>query len=329
MPSHYEILGVSQDASDQEIKKSYRKLSLQYHPDRNPDPEATEKYKLINEAYEVLSDQQKREQYNMELKFGPGMNMGGGGPMGGGDMNDFFNMMFGGMGGMGGMGGFPGMPGGMPGGFASMHTNDGFPGIRIFHSGGGGFPGGGMEHMFQQMNKPPPIIKNIIITLDQAYTGGNIQVTIEKQVMQNMERVNEVEILNVQIPQGIDENEVMVLRDQGHVMNNGIRGDIKITFQINNTTVFKRHGLDLIYHKTLSLKESLCGFSFEILHLNGKTLNMNNLTNNAVIKPNYKKIVPGLGMMKNDQTGNLVIEMSVVFPDTLSNEQIELLRNIL
>ena len=327
MPTHYDILGVSQDATDQDIKKSYRKLSLQFHPDRNPDPSATEKYKEINEAYEILSDQQKREQYNMELKFGPGMGPMGGGGMGpmGGDMNDIFNMMFGGgfggMGGMGGMGGFPGMPG--------MHSSEGFPGIRVFHSTGGFPGGGGMEHIFQQMNKPPPIVKNLDITLEQAYTGGNIQITIEKQVVQNMERTNEIEIINVQIPPGIDENEVMVLREQGHVMNNDIKGDVKLTFQIKNNSIFKRHGLDLIYNKTLSLKESLCGFSFEISHLNGKILNMNNMTNSAVIKPNYKKIVPGFGMNKNGQTGNLIIEMTIDFPDILTKEQIDGLQNIL
>ena len=322
MTTHYDILGVSQDATDQDIKKSYRKLSLQFHPDRNPDPSATEKYKEINEAYEILSDQQKREQYNMELKFGGGG--GGMGPMGGGgmgpmgDMNDIFSMMFGGMGGFGGM---PGMPG--------MHSSEGFPGIRVFHSTGGFPGGGGMEHMFQQMNKPPPIVKNIEITLEQAYTGGNIQIAIEKQVVQNMERINETEIMTIEIPAGIDENEVMVLREQGHVMNNNIKGDVKLTFKITNNSIFKRHGLDLIYNKTLSLKESLCGFSFEIVHLNGKSLNMNNTTNSAVIKPNYKKVIPGFGMNKNGQTGNLIIEMTIQFPDSLTKEQIDVLQTVL
>jgi DnaJ-class molecular chaperone len=186
-----------------------------------------------------------------------------------------------------------------------------------------------MEHIFQQMNKPPPIVKNIEITLEQAYSGGSIQLAIEKQVMHNMERVTETEIMTLEIPAGIDENEVMVLRDQGHIMNNNVRGDVKLTIQIKNNTIFKRQGMDLIYNKILSLKESLCGFSFEIAHLNGKILNMNNMTNSAVIKPNYTKVVPGFGMNKNGQTGNLIIEMTVEFPDILTKEQIEALQNIL
>lgn len=310
MPTHYEVLDVDQNASEQEIKKSYRKLSLQYHPDRNGgDATATEKYKQINEAYEILSDPQKREQYNMELKFGQG---GGHIHMGGdmGDINNIFNMMFG--------GGFPGM-GGFPGG----------PGVRVFHSNSG-FPGHpGMEHFFQQINKPPPIIKHVQITLEQAYTGGTIAVEIEKQVTKTMGRITQIETINIQVPQGIEENEVMILRECGHVLNEDVKGDVKITFEIKNSSIFKRHGMDLIYNKELTLKESLCGFSFEISHINGKVLNMNNLSNSAIIKPNYRKVVPGLGMIKNGQTGNLIIEMSVSFPDNLTKEQIEKIREIL
>lgn len=317
MPTHYEVLDVDQNASEQEIKKSYRKLSLQYHPDRNGgDAAATEKYKQINEAHEILSDPQKREQYNMELKFGQG---GGHIHMGGdmGDINNIFNMMFG-----GGMGGFPGGPG-----VRVFHSNSGFP--------GGGFPGGGfpghpgMEHFFQQINKPPPIVKHVQITLEQAYTGATIAIEIEKQVTKAMGRITQIETINIQVPQGIEENEVMILRECGHVLNDDVKGDLKITFEIVNNSVFKRHGMDLIYNKELTLKESLCGFSFEISHINGKTLNMNNLSNSAIIKPNYRKVVPGLGMIKNGQTGNLIIEMSVLFPDSLTKEQIDKIREIL
>jgi len=130
MTNHYDILGVPKEADATEIKKAYRKLSLQYHPDRNPDPEATEKYKAINEAHEILSDPQKREQYNMELQFGSMPN----GMQQPGEMNDIFNMMFGGFPG----GGFPG--GGFPGG--------GFP--------GGGFPGGGFPG-------GPNIVSSIVV----------------------------------------------------------------------------------------------------------------------------------------------------------------------
>jgi len=322
MISHYDTLNVSKDASEQDIKKSYRKLSLQYHPDRNGgDEEATEKYKQINEAYEILSDPQKKQQYDTELTYGFS---GRGGSMEAemGDINNIINMMFGGRGGMGGMAGMGG------------------PGIRVFHSGGGfpgsegfpgfpGFPGSGMDHFFQQMSKPPPIVKKISISLEQAYHGGNISIEIEKQVSKQFGRVVQIDTLNIQIPQGIEENEVMILREQGHMLNDDIKGDVKIMFEIQNSSIFKRQGLDLVFLKQLTLKEALCGFSFDISHINGKMLNMNNLTNNSIIKPNYRKVVPGLGMIKNGQTGSLIIEMAVDFPDSLTKEQINAIRDIL
>ena len=316
--THYETLDVSKDASEQDIKKSYRKLSLQYHPDRNGgNEEATEKYKRINEAYEVLSDSQKREEYDMgDRTMDTEM----------GDINNIINMMFG-----GGFSGGQGMGGQGMGG----------PGIRVFHSGGGfpgggfpgggfpGFPGPGMEQFFQNMNRPPPIVKNIIISLEQAYYGANINIEIEKRVSKDFGHVLQTDSINIQSPEGIDENEVMILREHGHILNDDVKGDVKLTFGIKNTTIFKRQGMDLIYLKDLSLKESLCGFSFEISHINGKKLNMNNMSNTSIIKPNYRKVVPGLGMNKNGQTGNLIIEMSIHFPDSLTPTQITSLREIL
>jgi DnaJ-class molecular chaperone len=333
MSNHYEILGVSKDASETDIKKAYRKLSLQYHPDRNPDPEATEKYKSINEAHEILSDPQKRRQYNMELQFGGnggmnmgGMNMGGmnmGGMNMGGDINDIFNMMFSGMGGM--------PMGGMNGG----------PNVRVFHTGfpgggfpgggfpGGGFPGGGIETFFQQMHKPPPIQKTISITLEQAYQGTTVSLDIEKQVIKDGMQVHELDTIQFAIPAGITENDTVILPGLGHAVSEDIQGDIKVTIRIDNNTIFTRHGMDLVYIKHISLKEALCGFAFDITHLNGKTLNMNNLSNPSIIKPNFKKVVPGLGMVKNGQTGNLVIELVIDFPDTLTTEQVASLQTIL
>ena len=88
---YYEVLGVSKNASEDEIKKAYRKIAIKYHPDRNPDnKEAEEKFKEAAEAYSVLSDQQKRQQYD---QFGfDGPNLGGGFSGGGFSMDDIFSM---------------------------------------------------------------------------------------------------------------------------------------------------------------------------------------------------------------------------------------------
>ena len=87
--------------------------------------------------------------------------------------------------------------------------------------------------------------------------------------------------------------------------------------------------MDLIYKKTVTLKEALCGFSLEIVHLNGKTLLLNNTKNATIVKPNYRKIVPNLGIMREGNVGNMIIEFNVVFPDTLSDVQVEKLAEIL
>lgn len=324
MTNFYDVLGVSQDSTEQDIKKSYRKLSLQYHPDRNSDPQATEKYKQINEAYETLSDQQRRQQYDHELRYGPAPRMNPmGNPMDGMDeINQMFNMMFGGGG------------AGFPGGFSG-----GGPGIRIFHTTGGGFPGGGFpgggfpggggfEQFFQQINKPQPIVKKVIITLEQAYHGVSIPIDIDRTVVQNMNQYIERDQLNVHIPAGTDSGETIIVREKGHSLHESVRGDVKICVEIkDNNSLFERQGLDLICKKTITLKEALCGFSFEIVHLNKKIINMNNV--NSVIKPNYRKVVPGLGMTRNGETGNLIIELQVSFPETLTKEQIDAIRNIL
>ena len=331
--SHYEILGVPKTASDAEIKKAYRVLSLKYHPDRNPTSDAADKIRQINEAYEILSDSSKRRQYDAE-QSGRGMFHPSGMPFSHmqsfdemDDMNDIFKMFFGGM--PGGMGGIPGgmgggmnmggMPGGMPMG--------GMPGIRIFHSGGppGMFPGG----MFQQhIQKPPPITKTIEITLEQAYYGCTLPLNLERWTMIGELKVQEEETAYITIPQGVDDNEIILIKDKGNSINESCKGDVKIIIQVSNGTGFKRNGLDLIFRKSISLRDSLCGFAFEINHLNGKTLNLNNKTNPTIVKPNYKKTVPGLGMIRDGAYGNLVIEFEIEFPDSLSKEQIETIGDV-
>jgi DnaJ-class molecular chaperone len=319
--NYYDILGVDKQASDDEIKKAFRKLSLKFHPDRNnSDPVATEKFKEINEAHETLTSPEKRQQYDFQSS--------GGFPMGGGDMgaemhdiNNIFRAFFGGGGGPGG-----------PGGFA--FNMGGGPDVHVFHGGMPGMGGmggmGGMPHpFFQNMNKPPPIIKNIQLTIDQVYGGCVFPIQIDKwNIVNNMKNI-ETQTLNITIPAGIDENEVIILRDMGNTIENRVKGDIKICIQISNDTEFMRQGMDLVVKKQLTLKESLCGFKFEIKHLNGKMLAFNNFTNVTVIKPGYKKIVPNLGMTKDGKSGTLIIDFDVIFPDVLGDDQIQKLSDIL
>lgn len=317
-PNFYEILGVEQNSGEHIIKKAYRALSLKYHPDRNPSADAMEKIQQINEAYETLGDAAKRRQYDAFLQNPNMVNMGGGGDV---DVNDFFNMMFGG-----------GFPGGPPGGFP------GGPGVHVFHgnpfehmfSGGTPFPDGNNPFFNSgRMNKPVPIMKTVTLTMEQCYNGASIPVEIERWFTVNNSKTIEKETIYINVHQGIDENEMLIMTDQGNVISDFCRGDIKISFKINNTTPFIRQGLDLIYKKTITLKEALCGFAFDIMHLNGKPLQINNITNPSVIKPNTKRVIPSLGMIRDSNTGNLIIEFNVEFPESITNEAKTILESIL
>lgn len=307
MTNHYEILGVNNTASDDEIKKAYRKMSLQFHPDRNKAPEASGKFQKINDANEVLSDRQRRTVYDMELKGGNPFASAfqGNGPEFQ-DMNGIFNAFFGG-------GGMPGMPQDMP---------HGMPNVRVFHGNRqGGFG--------QTLSKPPPIIKNIALTLEQAYQGGSHPISLSKWILVNGRETEEKQTVYITVPPGIDENEMIILRDQGHQLSETVKGDVKITIKIENNTEFKRHGLDLIYEKNLTLKEALCGFVFDIKHINKKEFSFNNSVNPATIKPGQKKVIPELGMIRDKHIGNLIVNFNITFPDRLSAEQIEKLNEIL
>ena len=319
MTNHYEVLGISKDASESEIKKAYRKLSLLYHPDRNSSEEATVKMHAINAAYETLSDGEKRQQYNTELEFGHGsmpfQHMNSMDEFS--DINQIFNMMFNGGGG--------GMPFG--GGIHSFHS--GGPGIRVFHSSGG--PGNfraEFSHSFHQA-PPPPIEKKVELTLEQCYRGCSVPIDIERWTIMNGLKVNEIENMNITFPQGIDEQDTLMIKGQGNGSNEQSRGDIHISVKIINRTPFKRQGLDLIYKKTIPLREALCGFTFDIPHINGKIFALNNVANPSVVYPGFKKIIPNLGMTKDGATGNLIIELDVEFPEKFSEEQIVELKKIL
>jgi DnaJ family protein B protein 4 len=305
--TYYDILGVSKDANDNEIKKAFRALSLKYHPDRNPTEDTTEKFQKIGEAYEVLSDPEKRNQYDNEsngIPFGmPFTHMDSMNEFQ--DMNNIFNMMFGGMGG-------PGMPG------------MGGPGIRIFHSGG---MGGGPQ-FFQQFQKPAPLSKTVNITLNQCYDGGSIPVEIERFVVNNGIKYTETVTLNIPIPKGIHEKNGIIIENEGNCVND-LKGDVKLSFKIDEHPLFKRRENDLIYKKKISLKEALCGFSFELQHLNGKMLFLNNKSNRTIITPDTKKTIPNLGIENEGKTGNLIIEFVIDFPINLSEEQMNTISSVL
>jgi len=327
----YEILGVNENSTKDEIKKAYRVLQMKYHPDKNSNTsESISMTQKINQAYETLGDVQKRQEYDLlrNNKGNPFMRMSSSNRGMDVPIDDIFNMFFGfpttgEMGGMGGMSGFPpGFPGmqGFPPGFQPGFP--GMPNVRIFHSGGG--PMGFHENM----QKPSAITKNVNISMEQVLSGANIPVDIEKWIIENGNKVFELETIYVTIPPGIDENEIILLKNKGNVLSEDIKGDVKIVIKIINETNFKRMGLDLILEKNISLKEALCGFSFEIKYINGKSYTLNNNIGN-IIPPDYKKVYHGMGLTREEHKGNMIIHFHIDFPESLTTDQISKLNEIL
>jgi DnaJ-class molecular chaperone len=282
--THYDILGVSADASEETIKKAYKKLAFQFHPDRNTDPKASAKFQEVNEANEILSDSLKRQNYNAQLN-GSSANQ-----VQFRDVNDIFKSFF-------------------------SNNSHAFQ--------------GNANQFFQTINKPAPIIATISITLIQAFLGGSFPLELERWSLINNIRTNEKFSLYVTLPAGIDEHEFIIIQGSGNTINNTIGGDIKIHIKISNDTLFKRRGLDLIYNKTITLKEALCGFEFDIKHINDKSLSFKNNINPFIIKPGFKKTIADYGMKRDTNTGNLIIEFDIVFPDTLTPEHMQKISEIL
>lgn len=303
--NYYEVLGVNENSSFDDIKKSFRKLSLKHHPDKGGDVKTFNK---INEAYQVLGNDEKKRQYDHTRKFGGNMNAQnfGGNPF---NMNgipeDLLNHIFGGR--MSGNG-FSFNVGGEGGGNG--------PNIRIFRSGS------------SSQQKPGIITQTLDITIEDAFTGCSKPVEVERWIQEeNNTRRVEKETIYIDIPEGIDNNESLVLREKGNVLSETNKGDIRIIIKVNNTSELKREGLNLVYIKNLTLKESLCGFIFTINHINGKEYKINN--QNTVISPDYRKVVKNLGFKRGNHYGHLYIIFNVEFPKSLTPEQIEKLKDIL
>ena len=315
---YYTILNVPETASLEEIKKSYRKLSLKYHPDKNShDSDAISKFHKISEAYGTLSDEEKRKEYDLTRN------------------NPFFKMM----GGMGSMGhGFNATQGfnnfdpmediisnlfGMPFGMRGPSGSFGSPNIQIFKNGNP------INLGRQNLQKPTPIVKTLFITMEQVLTGCVVPVDIERWIIEDGNKIFEKETLYVDIPKGVDENEIILVKDRGNMMTDYCKGDVKLFIKVTNNTDLQRHGLDLILEKKITLKESLCGFSFDLKYVNGKNYTINNNSGN-IIPPGHKKIIPNMGLTRDDKhKGNLIIIFEVEFPTTLKEDALVKLNEIL
>lgn len=296
--TYYDILGIANNASHDEIKTSYRKLSLKYHPDRNTDKSKSEFYKKINEAYNTLSDDIKRKNYDVSLKIPLGSDI---------DPAFFMNMIF-----------------------NPHEAQNILQEIKSMQFGKGVLDPFSHAHSINSENQDIPtcIYQTISITLLEAYNGCKVPTTVIRWKLEDNIKQEQTETIYINIPPGIDNNEIITIKNKGNTINSLNKGDIEIKINITNNTVFERHGIDLIYKKTITLKESFCGFSFDLPYIDGREFKINNETGN-VIPPDFRKIIADLGMQRDNEKGNLIIIFDVTYPKQLSSKQIEQLREIL
>lgn len=170
-----------------------------------------------------------------------------------------------------------------------------------------------------------PILKTVYITLEQSYYGCMLPVEIERYIMERNLKSWEKETIYVDFYKGIDTNEVITYNNKGNCVNEKY-SDVKITVQIKKHDCFSRDGLDIKYIKNISLKEALCGVTFQILHISGKKYN---IIGEEVIIPNDNKTIKGLGIIRGDHVGNLIINFNITFPEMLSKQQIEHIKKYL
>lgn len=297
----YKTLGVSEDASESDIKKAYRKLSRKYHPDLNPDDkQAEKKFKEISEAYDVLSDKKQREEYDQIRRYGAsGMGGFGAGAGGFGGGNGYTTFTTGGGAGiniddlLGGL--FGGSAGGSRRRSAGFTSAD-FGGMGSGMGGGmgrGGF--GGAQHA-----APEESTTSTRITLAQAYTGANVTVFLP-----------DGSHTEARIPAGIKDGQKVRLRGKG------LHGtDLKVTVRVSDDSVYSREGNNLIMRAPVTLAEAVDGAVIEVPLPDASTVKLRLAPGQIGRRLRAK----GRGFKAKGGDGDLMVIPEIVLPTKLSSE---------
>lgn len=321
MRNYYDILGVPKNASGDDIRKAYKKLAIAFHPDKNGgSDEAKQKFQEISEAYEVLSDDEKRKIFDM---YGEDGLKGGGMPGGSGGMPFVFKTS----------------SGGAPFNFTShdpseifkqfFGTNNPFdaenqdsPFVNI-----GGFPN---QIRQRRQKKNSPIEKDFECSLEELYNGTTKKMCVTRQITdENGSKKTEKKVLEIPIKPGFKEGTKITFEKSGDQMPNVIPADIIFKLKEKAHPIFKRDGDDLIMKETVTIEDVLTG--------NVKVL-VNTLNNRkfyvkipSITHPNYMHIVKNEGMPKKTTGtfGDLYIKFDIKFPKNLTQKQKDDISNAL
>ncbi len=287
---YYEILGVNKDASDDELKRAFRKLAMKYHPDKNPNKkEAEELFKEINEAYAVLSDKEKRKQYDTFGKEGFHQRFTQEDIFRGFDFDEILSGLFGGR------------------------------GRREFRYGGrGGFDFSdifGRSNTYQDMGRMPQkgedAVYELSISLEEAAAGGEKRISYRKN--------GKIEEVSVKIPRGITSGKKFRLAGKGmDGRNGGPAGDLYLQISVKDHPIFTREGDDLIVEKEIRFSEAVLGTTLEVPTLEG----MKKVRVPPGTQCHTKMRLKGLGMphFQGDGRGDEYVKLIVRVPKKMTEK---------
>ncbi|KDP21245.1 hypothetical protein JCGZ_21716 [Jatropha curcas] len=314
---YYNLLKVNRKATDDDLKRSYKRLAMKWHPDKNPvnKKEAEAKFKQISEAYDVLSDPQKRQIYDLYGEEGlKSFEFGGPGDDGktstttpnttfrfnARDADDIFNEIFGGSGGAAGG-----------------------------ESGKSGFYRNG-ETGNQGYKKAAAVESKLICSLEELYKGARRKMRISRSVPDDFGKAKTVEeILKIDIKPGWKKGTKITFPEKGNQEPGVIPADLIFVVDEKPHAVFKRDGNDLVVNKKISLLEALTGKTFDLTTLDGRYLT---IPVTDIIKPGTEIVIPNEGMpisKEPHKKGNLRIKFDVGFPSRLTAEQKSDLKRVL
>ncbi len=296
--NYYDILGVTEAATESEIKRAYRKMARDYHPDRNPDKsEAEERFKEIQSAYDVIGDPKRRAEYDRMRKD----------PFAGARFDGFHQ------GARDGNSRFYRAPDGT---YVRMETTGAGPDAGFIFNDGrfdnlgdlfGGFYGGGRtESARHGRTASADLESHLRLPFEQALVGGQTEI-----------KLPDGQTVRLDIPPGVDTGSRIRLKGRGRPGPAGARGDLYITFEVEPHPVFRREGTDLYVKTRLNALEAILGTAKTILTPYGGTVKV---TVPAGAQPGERFRVRGQGVRTDTATGDLYVEMDIEIPRELNEE---------